>query len=342
MPTNDPFVGGNFSWSQGGPLADALFVTGGWWLVTHPGRTQVYSMLLTPDGKLSPGGLLIILAFYALFAPSILLGLIPQRLVLDGHLLYSDGWWLTKVFFLPAAAIRDLFCRQKCAYAVRLWGSGHREASQQELVEAQALFPEHEVGLVLLESRLHESSKEPGPAAALFQRALEKSDELALAVRLSVLAEHAATLTSAAGPDHARRIAEVLLAKAATTAERVEVLDALACLPILHQGTKVLLPDAERWCAEACALAPEQVTLRGTWGALLVELNREKEAVPILQDVLATTHSDNDRGIASFYLAMAARRLGRRREMLRYRQQTLRWCQVPVLLSRLRAELPAA
>ena len=100
------------------------------------------------------------------------------------------------------------------------------------------------------------------------------------------------------------------------------------------------MPDAERWCAATLERLPDKITLCGTWGAILFELGRCEEALPILREVLASTLSDNDRGIAAFYLALDALRCGRTRETRGLRADALRWCKVPAMVRRVHAELP--
>ena len=153
-----------------------------------------------------------------------------------------------------------------------------------------------------------------------------------------------ASALAAAGDVEGARVwcAEQLLVGTSSKEERADLLDAFASLPLLHQGTRALLADAQLWCDEARALAPDRLTLRGTHGSLLVEQDRCEEAWPILQEVFTKTGSKHDRGICAFYLALAAGRLGRQREMLKYRSQTLRFCKVPVLLGRIQAEIPVA
>ena len=142
--------------------------------------------------------------------------------------------------------------------------------------------------------------------------------------------------------DGARAWCETVLAQTTSTAERVELLDGFASLPLLRAGTRALLPDAQRWCAEAVILAPDQPTLRGTQGSLLVEQDECAAAWPILLEVFARTGSEQDRGICAFYLALAAQRLGHADDLNRYRHEALRCCKEPHLLKRLHTELKAA
>ncbi len=326
-----------FGMMAAGPLADASFAA----LILLASR-QLIGAGLMPAWLIAgatPPSLLDVFRWF-LFTPMVL-GLLPYRFVRNGALLHSDGWWLARAFFLPAEKLLRTVFTMEAAYIVRLWTAGRQELARAEMDDFLARYPDQAASVALLECNLYRRDKNPARADECFRRALEAGDTLEVSVRASTFTEHAALLARTGDPDAARVYCESLLARTTEAAERVKLLDAFACLPLLHRGTRALLPDAERWCTEAMTLAPEEVTLRGTWGALLVESGREEEAMPILEEVLATTRSDNDRGIASFYLALAAGRLGRRREMRAFRAKALRLCKSPVLASRLRTELPA-
>lgn len=87
------------------------------------------------------------------------------------------------------------------------------------------------------------------------------------------------------------------------------VLDALATR-VLEAGDPELLNDADRWSAETLTLAPGEITLAGTRGSLLIENGRIEEGEAMLREVVARSASDLDQGIASLYLAIAAKRRG--------------------------------
>ena len=326
-----------FGLAAGGPLADALFA-GLVLLALHQaaaaGRVPFWLTVRGTQPSILEGFFLLL--FMPMFA-----GLLPTRLVHNGALLHSDGWWLLKAFFLPVAKLRRTVFTMAAAHIVRLWTAGRQELAREEMDDFLARYPDQAAPIALMESQLHRRDRNPAGADGCFRRALETGDLLEPSVRASTFAEHAALLAKTGDPDGARVCCASLLARTTGAGERVSLLDEFACMPLLRQGARALLPDAERWCAEAMNLAPENGTLRGTWGSLLVELGREAEAMPILQEVLAQTHSDTDRGIASFYLALAAGRLGRRHEARAFRAMARRLCKVPVLLGRIQTEFQA-
>ena len=321
----------------GGPLADVLLVSVLFWSLRHLSRAHALPTYLFTTKEDPPimGGFL-----FAFFGPMIF-GLVPSWIVVNGRLLHSDGWWLAKVFFLPAEVLRDGQYDSERANVARLWIAGRHAQAREELGAVLARYPERAPALALLESWLHRNTHEPDRAADCYQRALDGNAQLAPGLRAQAWSEHAVALTAGGDPGEARAACAALLERVTAAEERVRVLAAFARIPILYHGMEVLLPDAERWCGEARALAPESKPLSCTWGSLLVEQGRNEEAVPILHEAIAFEGANEDRGIASFYLALAAGRLGRRREMLKYRSQTLRFCGVPALLGRVQAEIPA-
>lgn len=93
-----------------------------------------------------------------------------------------------------------------------------------------------------------------------------------------------------------------LLARDLPPSGRTEVLDSLACLPLHHNRTD-LLAEAAGWIREALQLSPHAHTLRGTWGSLLIELNRIDEGITVLTDLLGTSKDFTDQMIGAAFLA---------------------------------------
>jgi tetratricopeptide (TPR) repeat protein len=93
------------------------------------------------------------------------------------------------------------------------------------------------------------------------------------------------------------------------TDARLLLLDALAYIP-LYTGMKEFLEDAERWSKLALETAPESVTLKGTRGAVLLELGQTDEGVALLQKCLEEGKTKTDRAISASFLALAAGRRG--------------------------------
>ena len=99
------------------------------------------------------------------------------------------------------------------------------------------------------------------------------------------------------------------LAQAVEGSDKLFVLDYLACLPIIQQ-VKGFLDAADALSREALELQPQNMTLKGTSGAILVELERLDEAELLLNEVYANSEADNDKGISAFYLGLIAQARG--------------------------------
>lgn len=91
---------------------------------------------------------------------------------------------------------------------------------------------------------------------------------------------------------------------------RSEVLDGLACLPLFY-GHSHLRERALGYVDEAIRENPSAITLKGTKGSLLVEEGRYHEGLELLEEVMTHTKADNDRAIASYYIALATLETGR-------------------------------
>lgn len=103
------------------------------------------------------------------------------------------------------------------------------------------------------------------------------------------------------------------------------VLDGLACIPLFY-GYERLLARAFASIEQAILLAPNEITLKGTKGSLLVEQGLVEEAVLLLEEVSRSTESDNDRAICSYYLALAAYKRGNLPEAVRrYREASVKF-----------------
>ncbi|EDY21992.1 hypothetical protein CfE428DRAFT_0117 [Chthoniobacter flavus Ellin428] len=86
-------------------------------------------------------------------------------------------------------------------------------------------------------------------------------------------------------------------------------LDALASIP-LYTGLSGFLEPALGYIDEAIRVDPEAITLKGTKGALLVEVGRCQEGMELLQEVMARTDEKEDLAIGSYYIALAIHKMG--------------------------------
>jgi hypothetical protein len=97
------------------------------------------------------------------------------------------------------------------------------------------------------------------------------------------------------------------------TEARSGVLDTLACLPVFY-GSKALIPEAMKVIEMAIAEEPDKITLKGTKGSLLIERGDVEQGLELVEQVLKESESENDRAICTWYLALAAHKLGRLEE----------------------------
>jgi hypothetical protein len=92
-------------------------------------------------------------------------------------------------------------------------------------------------------------------------------------------------------------------------AERVYILDILASIVIVR-GQKQYLTQADVWSQESMKLAGYSKTIRGTRGAILIELGRYEEGMRMLFQLTEPDNDPLDISISSCYLAKAEHRLG--------------------------------
>ena len=101
------------------------------------------------------------------------------------------------------------------------------------------------------------------------------------------------------------------IVKSSNAAFKLAALDSLACLPIMD-NLKSFLPAADEFSRESLEIQPQNLTLKGTRGAILVELGRIDEAEPLLNEVYTTSEADHDQRISAFYLGLIAKARGDR------------------------------
>jgi predicted Zn-dependent protease len=92
-------------------------------------------------------------------------------------------------------------------------------------------------------------------------------------------------------------------------AERVYILDMLASIVIVH-GQKQYLTQADVWSRKAMKIAGNSKTVRGTRGAVLIELGRYEEGMRMLLQLTEPDNHPLDIAISSCYLAKVEHRLG--------------------------------
>ena len=103
---------------------------------------------------------------------------------------------------------------------------------------------------------------------------------------------------------------EVLRAKKnVSKPEKAFILDNLVSI-VAIKGYKKYLNDADRWSREAIRLASQSKTLKGTRGAILVELGRYEEGKQMLLPLTEPENEALDIAISSCYIAKAEYFLG--------------------------------
>jgi tetratricopeptide (TPR) repeat protein len=102
---------------------------------------------------------------------------------------------------------------------------------------------------------------------------------------------------------------EVLKFKNISNSEKAFILDALACIVAMN-GYKEYLNEADKWSQEAIELASQSQTLKGTRGAILIELGRYDEGKQLLLPLTEPENEDLDIAVSSCYIAKAEYFLG--------------------------------
>lgn len=91
--------------------------------------------------------------------------------------------------------------------------------------------------------------------------------------------------------------------------EKAFILDHLACIVAMN-GYKKYLNDADKWSQEAIGLASQSKTLKGTRGAILIELGRYDEGKQLLLPLTEPENEPLDIAVSSCYIAKAEYFLG--------------------------------
>lgn len=86
--------------------------------------------------------------------------------------------------------------------------------------------------------------------------------------------------------------------------ERPQLLDTFATCVLMY-GAKDFLPEADRYSEELYAAKPNEWTVKGTRGSVLIELGRLEEGTTMLKEVMDNDPSSFDRAIAASFLGLA-------------------------------------
>ncbi len=99
-----------------------------------------------------------------------------------------------------------------------------------------------------------------------------------------------------------RELEKLLVVKYSSDGEKLLVLDHLCCLALYH-GYQDILPKLDALSRQALELAPNSPTIKGTRGAILVELERYEEALQFLLPLLHDDNDETDRAVSYCYVA---------------------------------------
>ncbi|HAG85480.1 MAG TPA: hypothetical protein DCL61_31125 [Cyanobacteria bacterium UBA12227] len=97
---------------------------------------------------------------------------------------------------------------------------------------------------------------------------------------------------------------EILNSPNISNLEKAFILDNLACIVVMN-GYKKYLVDADKWSQEALSLASYSKTLKGTRGAILIELGRYDEGKQLLLPLTEAGNEPIDIALSSCYIAKA-------------------------------------
>ena len=102
-----------------------------------------------------------------------------------------------------------------------------------------------------------------------------------------------------------------------STDQRCAVLDAFVTYVLMH-GTSEFLAEADRYSEELFRLKPDEWTIKGTRGSVLVEKGDLAAGAAMLKDVMANDSNSFDRAISASFLALAELKQNNRPEALRW------------------------
>jgi tetratricopeptide (TPR) repeat protein len=164
-----------------------------------------------------------------------------------------------------------------------------------------------------------------------------RNNKLCPASQVTIMVARLKAIVRLGDYERARILCVEFLAGAFQIHEKVYLLDVLSCLPIM-EGITSYLPEAVKWCDQALQLQPENITLKGTQGSLLVEQGKTLEAEPLLREVFDKSEDDTNKGISAFYLAMCAKQSGDMPRALKWAKRAKKLYREQWILTRLQAE----
>ncbi|HEY1174156.1 MAG TPA: hypothetical protein VGH19_22515 [Verrucomicrobiae bacterium] len=219
-----------------------------------------------------------------------------------------------------------------------LFNSGQFEQGEKEIDEVLRQEPDN-FWLLLCKSDTLAAQKRFEEADVLIQRVvdwpgLESGSRVYVTMNRLLLWEHQDKKEQVK-----TRMAEILTENYSID-EKVWLLDMLSGWPFQLKKMEYLT-EAKEWIQTAIRLAPDAITLRGTYGALLYESGELVAAETVLHEVFQNSKAAHDRGISAFYLALLAKKKREWNEARRWLRQAMRWYQEPWMLERADLEFSA-
>lgn len=200
----------------------------------------------------------------------------------------------------------------------------------RELISNRGNSPAPEISWWLLELEVAQHSGDFASLEALSKSLLEKEldDEKASEVLgCRAMGCRVIALSGLGREEEADDVLDTLLVNLEGEARQLP-LDTIAT-QALRDGSRSLCRLCLPYLRRLCKQFPDVITLQGTLGAVLVELELEDEAEPILRRVLKTSESLDDIGIVSVFLAELEAARGRVSEARRHADRAVRVCDAP-------------
>lgn len=207
----------------------------------------------------------------------------------------------------------------------------------QLLDEALSREPENLIfltlkGIVLSAIKSHKEAEE------LYEKLLQQR-QLSTASQTVIMSERLKSVIGMGDYERARLLCEKFLERDLQIHEKVFIMDIMACVPFMD-GLSDYLPEASRWIDMAMQLQPENLTLKGTKGSLLVEQGKFQEAEPLLREVYDKSEDETNKGICSLYLALVAKQHDDMPEAIKWATKAKKLSPVSWLMARLVREFP--
>jgi hypothetical protein len=114
----------------------------------------------------------------------------------------------------------------------------------------------------------------------------------------------------------------------------VEVVDSFASMTLYHNLSQ-LYPECESLLRRAIARWPEEKTLKGTLGSILIEQRRDEEGGMLIKELYELCTGPTDLGISAAYLSVLEAREGNHEQAAVYRNEARRHLPTHRLLDRL-------